>query len=64
MHFFCFLKNKDLVDNGTFILPDYAIITFQMVKLGKNWLAYIFWLAKRTEEPKFHVSNSRNKKNA
>ena len=29
------------MDNGTFILPDYAIITFQMVKLGKNWLVYI-----------------------
>ena len=57
-------KNNDLQYNGTFILPDYIILIFQIVKLGKKWLAYFYRLAKTTLDTKFHVSNSKNKKNA
>ena len=55
-------KNNDLQYNGTFILPDYIILIFQIVKLGKKWLAYFYRLAKTTLDTKFHVSNSKNKK--
>ena len=54
-------KDKDLQYNGTFILPDYIILIFQIVKLGKKWLAYFYRLAKTTLDTKFHVSNSKNK---
>jgi len=54
-------KNKDLQYNGTFILPDYIILIFQIVKLDKKWLAYFYRLAKTTLDTKFHISNSKNK---
>ena len=31
------------MDNGAFILPDYAIITFQMVELGKEMTHLYFF---------------------
>ena len=43
--------------NGTFILPDYIIIIFQIVKLGKKWLAYFYWLAKATLDTKSIVAH-------
>ena len=54
-------KNKDLQYNGILILPDYIILIFQIVKLGKKLLAYFYRLAKTTLDTKFHVSNSKNK---
>ena len=49
------------MDNGTFILPDFAIFLQLNVKLGKTQLTYIYGLAKTMQEPKFHISNSKNK---
>ena len=49
------------MDNGTFILPDFAIFLLLNVKLGKTQLTYIHGLAKTMQEPKFHTSNSKNK---
>ena len=54
-------KNKDLQYNGIFILPDYIILIFQIVKLGKKWLTYFYRLAKTTLDTKFCVSNSKKK---
>ena len=39
----------------------YIILIFQIVKLGKKWLAYFYRLAKTKLDTKFHVSNSKNK---
>ena len=52
---------KSLVDNGTFILPDFAIFILLNVKLGKTQITYIYGLTKTTLEPKNHESNSKIK---
>ena len=51
-------KKQILVDNGTFILP---VMWFSYSKIDKNWLFYIQGLPKTILEPKFCVSNSKNK---
>ena len=51
-------KKQILVDNGTFILP---VMWFSYSKIDKNWLFYIQGLPKTILEPKFRVSNSKNK---
>ena len=54
-------KKQIFVDNGTFILP---VMWFSYSKLSseiKNWLVYIQGLPKTILEPKFRVSNSKNK---